>query len=165
MSNFAYYLLWLGAGLVLVAIASAIIARHLRQHVLRRLNAAILLEALERYADWVANQRRSFLFEGDDECSGSSLRQVRELSERWFPEARAQVQEILAVHARLVDFLERQQTLRLHDPEAWFESDHDARFMDLWRLHLSAVCAISEKLERVTGSENSASAHRTTFPA
>ena len=152
MSNAAYYLLWLAAGLAAIAIASAFIARHLRQRVLRRLNAAALLAALDRYSEWVAAQRHFALSGISDQENSPPLQQMRVLHQRWFPELRAETEELLAVHALLSDFLSAQHVLRLEDPEAWLESEQDARFMDLWRQHLAAVHKLIHKLEPFAGA-------------
>lgn len=47
--------------------------------------------------------------------------------------------EILIVHHRLVDFLWNQPLLHYKDPERWLESDHDSRFLALWRQHRQAT--------------------------
>jgi len=118
MSNFAYYLLWLAAGLVIIAVISAVITRHLRLRVLRRLKAVEVMGALSRYSEWVAAQRYCNFFQGDAPEVGPPLQEVRATGQQWFPELGAQAQELFAVHARLVEFLGSQQTLRLQDPEA-----------------------------------------------
>ena len=154
MSNASYYLLWLAGGLPAIAVISAIIARHLRQRLLRRLKAAQVLDALARYSDWVAAQRRTPFFQGDAREQDSPLEEIHQIGQQWFPELAAESAEIFAVHARLIDFLWTQQMLRLSDPEAWLESDHDGRFMELWRLHLRAVYGVVEKLKVVAGADD-----------
>lgn len=151
MSNGAYYLLWLAAGLVLVAIASAVVARRLRLGLQRRLKAAELLDALDRYSDWVAAQRRTAFFQGDIQ-KDSPLEQVRALRHHWFPELSGEAAELFAVHARLIDFLWEQQQLRQRDPEAWLMGDHEAQFAQLWHQHLLSVQAAAAKLEWVAGA-------------
>ncbi len=152
MSNGAYYLLWLTAGLVLVAIASAVVARRLRLALQRRLKAAELLDALDRYSDWVAAQRRTAFFQGDIQ-KDSPLEQVRALRQHWFPELSGEAAELFAVHARLIDFLWGQQQLRQRDPEAWLVGDHEAKFAELWHQHLLSVWAAAAKLELVAGAQ------------
>jgi hypothetical protein len=165
VSSFDYYMLWLTAGLVIIAIASALIARHLRQRVLRRVNAPVLLDALARYSDWVGAQRGAVLFQDDAQENGSPLREVLALRQQWFPELRAEGDEMLAMHARLIRFLQTQQQLRLQDPEAWLESDHDARFIELWRQHLQAVQGMTDKLTLVDQELDVGAKPGTTFPA
>lgn len=165
MSNFAYYLLWLAAGLVLIAVISAVIARQLRQRVLRQINAVALLEALHRNGEWIATQRQAILPQDEGQQDGAALLAVRALRQQWFPELRAEGEEVFAAHARLVEFLTSQQELRLQDPEAWLLSDHDARFMELWRQHLRAVQVLTEKLKLVTGTPDKELEPRRTFPA
>lgn len=164
MSNFAYYLLWLAAGLVIIAVISAMIARHLRIRVLRRVKAAELADALNCYSEWVAAQGRCAFFQGGTPESECALQVLRAGGQQWFPELSTQAQEILAVHGRVVDFLRDQQVLRLHDPEAWLESDHDARFMELWRQHLWAVHVMLERLKALAGSRG-AQQEPGTYPA
>jgi hypothetical protein len=150
VSNVVYYSLWLGAGLIAVAIVSAIISRQFRRHVMRRLKAAQMIDALTRYSEWVAAQRRTLLFQGDIQDDASALHEVRSIGEQWFPELRAEAAHIGDVHERLVEFLLAQQALREQDPEAWLESDHDARFLEQWRRHLLAVQLMIERLTPFT---------------
>ena len=53
---------------------------------------------------------------------------------------------LLESHGRFIEFLWSQQALRLRDPEAWLDSDHDKRFMVLWRDHRGAVHALADRL-------------------
>jgi hypothetical protein len=152
LSHTAYYVAWITAGLALIAIASAAIARYLRLRVLRRASAAQLLEALATYSDWIATQRRAAFFQGDAQQGESPLQDVRHLQRDWFPELSAEIAQLFEVHAQLIDFLWAQQMLRLKDTEAWFESDHDVQFMQLWRLHRDAAQAAAEKLKALAGS-------------
>jgi hypothetical protein len=147
VSNFEYYLLWLVIGLVASAIASAYIARRLRRTVMRRLKAVELLDALGSYSEWVAAQRRNLLFQGDVQEDASSLDELRAIVRQWFPELEAAAAEVAAVHSRLVEFLSAQQTLRLEDPEAWLESDHDVRLLEQWRVLDAAVERMAQELK------------------
>jgi hypothetical protein len=157
LSNFVYYLLWLAAGLVIIAIISALISRQFRLRVMRRVKAVEMIDALTRYSEWVAAQRRTLLFQGDVRDDGSALHEVRSIGQQWFPELAAAAAQIVAVHTRLVDFLLTQQALREQDPEAWLESDHDARFLEQWRQHLLAVNVMIENLTLVSeGAEGGA---------
>ena len=40
-----------------------------------------------------------------------------------------------------------QQALRLQDPEAWLESDHDVRFLEQWRMLDVAVERMAQELK------------------
>lgn len=166
LSHTAYYLVWLAAGLALVAIASAGIARHLRLRVLRRAKAAQLLDALATYSDWVAMQRRAAYFQGDAQEADSPLQDVRNIQRDWFPELSEEATQLFEVHAHLIDFLWAQHLLRLKDADAWFESDHDVRFMQLWRSHRDAAQATAEKLKGLAGlAEQGIDEAKRTFPA
>lgn len=156
MSNLSYYLLWLAGGLLAIAILSAGITRHLRLRLLRRLKAVQVLDALARYSDWVAAQGRALFFQGDVGEEESPLEEVRRINRQWLPELSAEAAEIFAVHSRLIDFLWTQQMLRVSDPEAWLESDHEKQFMDLWRMHLRAMNEAVEKLKLVAGVSDAA---------
>jgi hypothetical protein len=151
VSNLSYYLLCLAVGLVAIAVISAGITRHLRLRLQRRLKAVQVLDALARYSDWVAIQGRAPFFQGDARQEDSPLQQLSAIRKQWFPELSNETAEIFDVHARLIDFLWTQQMLRVNDPEAWLESDYDAQFMDLWRLHVRALNETVEKLRLVAG--------------
>lgn len=146
MSKLVYFSLWLAAALIAIALISATIARKLRLREVRRHKALELLDALDRYSDWVASQRRAGLFQGEGETASSALEEARTIKQGWFPELSGDLVEILIVHNRLVDFLWNQQLLRLRDPEAWLESDHDKRFLELWRQHRYAAEGVQIKL-------------------
>jgi hypothetical protein len=146
VSNIVYFSLWLVAALIAVALVSATIARSLRMREVRRQKALELLDALGRYSEWVAAQRRAAFFEGEGEDSSSALEDARHIKQGWFPELAGDMVEILTVHNRLVDFLWNQQLLRFKDPEGWLESDHDTRFLELWRQHRYAIEGVQIKL-------------------
>jgi hypothetical protein len=146
VSNIVYFSLWLVAALIAVALVSATIARSLRMREVRRQKALELLDALGRYSEWVAAQRRAAFFEGEGEDSSSALEEARQIKQGWFPELAGDMVEILTVHNRLVDFLWNQQLLRFKDPERWLESDHDTRFLGLWRQHRYAIEGVQIKL-------------------
>ena len=165
MSNTTYYLAWLAAGLVLIAVASAAIARHLRVRVLRRAKAAQLLDALATYTGWIEAQRRAAYFQGEAQDGGSPLQDVRTIQRDWFPELSEEAAQLFEVHAHLIDFLWAQQMLRLKDADAWFESDPDARFMQLWRSHRSAAQAAAERLKGLVGVAEPGMEAEWTFPA
>jgi hypothetical protein len=146
VSSIVYFSLWLVAALIAVALVSATIARGLRLREVRRLKALELLDALDRYSEWVAAQRRTTFFQGEGEEAETPLEEARHIKQGWFPELAGDMVEILIVHSRLVDFLWNQQLLRLKDPERWLESDHDSRFLALWRQHRYAVEGVQIKL-------------------
>ncbi|GAC1599250.1 MAG: hypothetical protein NVS3B2_00080 [Ramlibacter sp.] len=145
MSGIVYYSLWLVAALIAVALVSATIARGLRLREVRRQKALELLDALGLYSDWVAGQRRATFFQGEGE-QVTALEEARHIKQGWFPELAGDMVEILVVHSRLVNFLWNQQLLRFRDPERWLESDHDSRFLELWRQHRYAVEGVELKL-------------------
>jgi hypothetical protein len=165
LSNTTYYLAWLAAGLAIIAALSAAITRHLRWRVLRRAKALQLIDALMGYSGWIATQRHAASFQGDARQGESPLQEVRLIQREWFPELSEAAAQLLEVHARLIDFLWAQQMLRLTDAEAWLESDHDARFMQLWRLHREAAQAASDKLKLLAGGGEMGVEAETTFPA
>lgn len=146
MSNFVYFSLWLVAALMAVALISATIARSLRMREVRRLKALELLAALDRYSEWVASQRRATFFQGEGEGGERLLDDARRIKQGWFPELAGDMVEVLTVHNRLVDFLWNQQLLRFKDPERWMDSDHDSRFLELWRQHRYALDGMQMKL-------------------
>ncbi|MBL0422939.1 hypothetical protein JI739_21565 [Ramlibacter sp. AW1] len=148
-STLAYYVLWLSVGLLLVAIASGLITRTLR----RREQALALAEALARHSVWVAAQRSRIELELRREEADAALRQARRVQGRWFPRLASELAEVLEIDRRIENFLVAQHRLRIDDPEAWLESDHDERFMALWREYLVTVERVTEKLKRVTGEE------------
>lgn len=146
VSTIVYFSLWLVAALIAVALISATIARGLRLREVRRMKALQLLDALDRYSDWVAAQRRATFFQGEGEDAETPLEEARHIKQGWFPELAGDMVEILIVHNRMVDFLWNQQLLRFKDPERWMESDHDSRFLELWRQHRYALEAVQIKL-------------------
>ena len=153
MSSFAYYAIWLAASLLLIAVISALVVRHAHRRALRRINSIALLRALDRYCEWLVAQRHAMA--AADATIHCALEDIRALQRQYFPELSVEVEPLFAVHARLVDFLVSQQLLRLRDPEAWLDSDHDRRFMVLWRQHFSAVQLLTDKLKTVTGASHS----------
>lgn len=146
MSHLVYFSLWLAAALVAIAFITAALARQLRLRELRRETALVMLDALARYGAWVALQRQTAFFQGEGSQAECPLEQLRTLQARWFPGLANDMVALLAVHVDLVDFLWSQQLLRLKDPEAWLESDHDARFMALWRRQHAAARPPMRKL-------------------
>jgi hypothetical protein len=165
VSHIEYYLAWLAAGLVIIAIISGVLARQARRRVLRRLKAAEMQDALIAYSEWVSTQRRTAFFQGEPVGEGS-LQHMRATAQQWFPELRACMKALGDVHDDMVSFLQAQQKLRVDDPEAWLESGHDARFTALWRRHLTAVQSLAEDLNAFGANINVDAPRRgTTFPA
>ncbi len=148
MSSTQYYVFWLAAGLVLIAIASAIITLQMRRREMRRLKAAQTLDALARYSEWMAAQGRVVFFQDDtQEVTDGALHELRAVQREWFPELRDDAEQLVTVHRRLIDFLLQQRKLRKRDPEAWLESDQDASYMQLWQQHCWAVQSMEKRLE------------------
>jgi hypothetical protein len=152
VSSTQYYLLCLAAGLVFSATASAIFTWQMRRRELRRLHAAQLLDALARYSEWVAAQGRVVFFQDDtQEADDPVLQEVSTAQRQWFPELRAEAEQLYVVHRRLVEFLSNQRKLRLRDFEAWLDSDQDAGYMQLWQQHCWAVQALEQRLVYADG--------------
>lgn len=152
MERTTYLAAWLLALLCAVAVLSWLLARYKRRHDLRRIQAHLLAAALHRYSQWVCTQRLAAVFQGDGREAAEALDQARTIRMAWFPELTPDMAEVLAVHNRLVSFLATQQALWLRDPEGWLESDHDKRFLALWRQHRFAVQALLAKLEQSTSA-------------
>jgi len=151
MSALQYHVLWLAVALACIALASAWITWHQARRDLRRRQAEEALDALARYAEWVAQQRRVVRFAGEAPSAHAALVKARQLQQAGFPELAPAMVGLLEVHAQMLDFLWRQQLLRAADPEAWLESDHDGRFLALWREHQLAVHQLAEQLRERVG--------------
>jgi hypothetical protein len=166
VSTTAYYLAWLGVGLTAIALASALIVRHLRMGWTRQVMAARLFDALDRCSVWVAAQRHAMLLQPDAWGGDAALEEVRTIQREWFVPLEREAQELYAAHAQLAEFLRTQQALRLADTEAWLLSDPDTQFMTLWRQHRAAAHALAVKLEGVAGVRaNRAVDSASSFPA
>jgi hypothetical protein len=153
LSAAGYYLLWLAVGLVLSAALSAAITAHLRMRELRRFQAVQLREALAQYSQWIFSQRHAAFFDADIQEAGTSfVRELCELQQHCFPELAAPAREMLAIHQGLIEFMRAQDVLRRNDAEAWLESDHDARFMELWRQHQAVTLAVISELDAFAAS-------------
>ncbi len=148
MSPLAYHALWLSLVLAAVAVASAALTRHLLGREWRRIKAEELLDALAGYAEWVAVQRRAPVFQVDLPGRESPLKRARALCSASFPELAGEMDELLDLDAQLLRFLQRQDELRLRDPELWLESDHDRRFMALWAAQRAVVHRLADQLRR-----------------
>ena len=147
MDNTTYLASCLFAALIVIGVLSWVLARYRRRSDLRRGQAQQLLQSLQRYSDWVCAQRLAAVFQGESAEAAAALDQACTIRVAWFPELSGDMAELLAVHNRLINFLGTQQALWLRDPEHWLESDHDKRFMALWRQHRIALQALLEKLE------------------
>jgi hypothetical protein len=160
MDTSIYLAAWLLAVLVAVAILSWALARHRRRHELRQMQAQQLLAALQRYSEWVCSQRLAAVFQGEPPEAAEALDEACTLRMLWFPELAGDMAQLVAVHNRIINFLGTQQALWLRDPEHWLESDHDKRFMALWRQHRFALQALLASLEEATSVKIQAAATR-----
>ncbi|MDB5897003.1 MAG: hypothetical protein JWP41_605 [Ramlibacter sp.] len=149
MDMTVYLAAWLAAALLAVAGLSWVLARYKRRHDMRRIQAHDLLHALQRYSGWVCAQRLAAVFQGEGPEAAAALDQACSVRAAWFPELAGDMAEVLAVHNRLINFLSNQQALWLRDPEHWLESEHDKRFMALWKQHRIALQALQSKVEQV----------------
>jgi hypothetical protein len=149
-STTTYLAACLLAALAAVGVLSWLLARYRRRHDLRRIQAQSLLQALQRYSEWVCAQRLAAVFQGEGQDAAAALDQACTIRLAWFPELAGDMAEVMAVHNRLMNFLGMQQALWLRDPEHWLESEHDKRFMALWKQHRFALQALLAKLEQVS---------------
>jgi len=150
MDMTTYLAAWLLLAVIAVGVLSWFLARYQRRHDLRRVQAEQLLRALNRYSEWICAQRLAAVFQGESREAAAALDTACTIRLAWFPELAGDMAEVLAVHNRLINFLGTQQQLWLRDPEHWLESEHDKRFMALWRQHRFALEALVGKLERVS---------------
>lgn len=160
MDTTTYLAAWLVAALLGVGVLSWLLARYKRRHDLRRIQAQKMLLALERYSDWVRAQRLAAVFQGEGPEAAAALDEACTIRLAWFPELAGDMAEVMAVHNRIINFLSTQQALWLRDPEHWLESDHDKRFMALWRQHRFALQALLAKLQDLTSVRMPARAAR-----
>lgn len=160
MDTTIYLAAWLFALLVGIGLLTWLLARYKRRHDLRRVQADRLLQALQRYSAWVCAQRLAAVFQGEPPEAAEALDEACTVRLAWFPELAGDMAELLAVHNRIISFLGTQQALWLRDPEHWLESDHDKRFMALWRQHRFALQALHDKLEQATSVRIGGAARR-----
>lgn len=151
MTGLLYHASWIAVALAVTAVASGWLSFQWRRRETRRHHAEQAIEGLARYAEWLAAQRRPGQFTGDRHDAAAPLVQVRACLQACFPELLPALVQLLELHARLVDFLWRQQLLQLRDPEGWLVSDHDGRFMALWREHRDVVHALADTLRGQSG--------------
>lgn len=147
VSSLHYYTSWLLIGLVLIALLSAAITRHLRGHVQRHAQAQLLLDALARYALWVAAQRSGSAMGPDRATADAALRDARALQARCFPALEPALRDLLASDRRLHAFMREQQSLRVHDPEAWLDSQPAPQLDMLWARHAQSLTALMLQVE------------------
>ena len=152
MQNAIYLAACLVAALLAIAVLSWALARDKRSRDLRGLQAERLLQALQRYSDWVCAQRLLAVFQGETPEAAAALDEACTLRLAWFPELAGDMAQVMAVHNRLVHFLASQQALWLRDPEQWLASAHDERFMALWRQHRFALQGLQTHLAQATHS-------------
>lgn len=160
MDPTTYLAAWLLAALVVIGVLSWLLARYKRRHDARRLQAQRLLQALQRYSEWVGAQRMAAVFQGEGADAAAALDEACTVRLAWFPELAGDMAELIGVHNRLINFLSTQQALWLRDPEHWLESEHDKRFMALWKQHRNALQALLAKLEQATSIRIQTSAPR-----
>jgi hypothetical protein len=149
MDSSTYLAAWLLFALLAVGLLSWALARHKRRHDLRRAQAQQLLQALQRYSGWVCAQRLAAVFQGEGAEAAEALDEACTIRLAWFPELAGDMAALTSVHNRMINFLSMQQALWLRDPERWLESEHDKRFMALWRQHRLALQALLAKLEEL----------------
>ena len=150
MNATTYLAAWMLAALAIVGVISLVLTRYKRRYDLRAIEARRLLQALQRYSDWVGTQRLAAVFQGEGPEAEAALDDACTIRMAWFPELAGDMAELMGVHNRLIIFLSTQQALWLRDPENWLESEHDKRFMALWRQHQYALRALHAKLQQVT---------------
>ena len=148
MDSTLYMALWLAAVLLAIGFLSWLLARSRGRQDLRRLQAQHLLHALQRYSHWICSQRLAAVFHGEPPEAAEALDEACTIRMAWFPELAGDMAQVVAVHNRIINFLGTQQALWLRDPEHWLESDHDKRFMALWRQHRFALQALQATLEQ-----------------
>lgn len=148
MHTTTYLAAWLFGLLAAIGALSWALARYKRRHDLRRMQAHHLVAALHRYSQWVCAQRLAAVFQGEPAEAAAALDAACTIRMAWFPELSGDMAELLAVHNRILSFLATQQALWLRDPEHWLASEHDKRFMALWRQHRLALQALLAKLEQ-----------------
>lgn len=163
MDATTYLAAWLAAALLAIGLLSAALARYKRRHDLRRIQAERMARALERYSQWVCAQRLAAVFQGEGPEAAAALDEACSIRTAWFPELAGDTAELMAVHNRIVNFLSTQQDLWLRDPERWLESDHDRRFMALWRQHQNALGALHGKLEHAAHVRITGGRHQSTY--
>lgn len=146
-------------GLLLAALMSAWLVRHLRRQGQAQARREALHAALARYALWVAALRSPLLAPsaGSEEAerdaalaAGQALLELQSLQLRHLPQAEPEMARLRQADAALRDFLASQQTLLQHHAEAWLASDHEARLARLALRLQAAVEALETALRQAT---------------
>jgi hypothetical protein len=158
-----YFALWLAAALAAIGVLSFFVVRLWWLHTLRCEQGLRMLDALTRYCEWVAAQRHAPHFVGESAEAARALDEACAIRLACFPDLAGDMAQLLGVHNRLVDFLDRQQQLRERDAEAWLESDHEGRFVALWHQQALVIRAIQEKLRLHDGLEPGSEAAPSTY--
>jgi hypothetical protein len=151
VSTSAYYLAWLGGGLLAIAAASAVFAWRQSAAARRAVQAVELLDALARYADWFGAQRHAVCFQAPVARHAPGLDAIAAMCRAWPEPFRSGAQSLLNVHGRLDELLSSPDLRRADDPEAPLEAGHDASFMALWREHCEIVRGLELYLADVAG--------------
>jgi hypothetical protein len=146
MTTWVYFGTWFLLALGIIAFFSAWLAKQLRMREVRRRQAALMLDALERYGAWMALQRHAASYNGETQEAAEALDEACTLRMGWFPELATDMAELLGIHNRMLHFLAAQHALRLLDAERWLETDHDGRFLALWRQHMNVMQTLLAKL-------------------
>ncbi|MGE4240574.1 hypothetical protein [Ramlibacter sp.] len=146
MHPWIYLALWILVALTVAAFVSAWAAKQLRLRNVRRQQAVLMFDALERYGAWMAQQRHAPTYEGETPEAAEALDEACTLRVGWFPELATDMAELLGVHNRMLHFLAAQHALRQRDAERWLETDHDGRFLSLWRQHMVVMQTLQAKL-------------------
>lgn len=142
-----YYCLWIVLGLVLAGLASALLVRQLRRRVQHEAQAHALLDALSRYAVWTAAQRDGSARGHERATAVAALREARLLQARCFPALTPAFASLLDSDRRLQAFLCEQQALRVHEPEAWLDSQPLPVTQELWQHHEAVLRALAQRLQ------------------
>jgi hypothetical protein len=150
MQSTASFLVCLFAALCAAGVVAWLLARAKIRRDLRRIRADQLVTALQRYSAWFWQQRLASASDGGDSQAAEALADAHALRRASFPELAGELAELLAVHRRLVAFLQAQHALWLSDPQHWLPSRHDQRFMALWREHRAALQLLLVRIERLT---------------
>jgi hypothetical protein len=147
MDTTTYLAACLAVALVVIAVLTAMLTRYRAHQDWCRVQAGRMQQALQRYSEWVSTQRLVAVFQGESPDAAAALDEACTIRMACFPELAGDMAELLAVHNRLVNFLATQQVLWLRNPEQWLESEHDKRFLALWRQHQYALHALLSRLE------------------
>ncbi len=146
MSASAYHLLWLLAGLLLAALLSAALTRHLRRRAARVRHGLVLAAALSRYSVWLAALHGPLAADVCREDAQEALRHALALQRQWFGHLAVPLARVLEGDRELAGFLLQQQTLQTTDIERWIASSPE---QDLLRLRQAQQARVAELLGRL----------------